>query len=207
MTAVVELPPGLGTEAKARRRFEELFVAESDAVLGYALRRVEHPEDAGDILAETFLVAWRRIPDVPPGDEGRLWLYGVARRVLANHRRGSGRRRRLGERLSAALADELLPHVPSDRVETSLVVGDAMDRLPEEDRELLHLTSWEGLTPTELATVLAIPAATVRTRLHRARRRLAAILEESGLGGERNDSNGHVAASGHPPAGYEEEPT
>ncbi|MFG2049725.1 RNA polymerase sigma factor [Micromonospora sp. NPDC048935] len=65
--------------------------------------------DAADVVAETFLVAWRRRQDMPVGGEARLWLYGVARRVLANQHRGGVRRQRLGERLrqqiSAAVTD------------------------------------------------------------------------------------------------------
>ena len=68
-------------------------------MLAYVLRRVERAEDAGDVVAETFLVAWRRMDKVPAGDEARLWLYGVARRQLANQRRGELRRSRLADRL------------------------------------------------------------------------------------------------------------
>lgn len=66
-----------------QERFRELYSAHVDAVLGYSLRRVGRREDAGDIVAETFLVAWRRLADVPEGEGARLWLYGVARRTLA----------------------------------------------------------------------------------------------------------------------------
>src|SRR3954464_15954393 len=77
------------------RRFRALFDAEARGVLGYALRRVGHREDAADVVAETFGVAWRGMGDVPAGDDARLWLYGVARNVLANQRRGALRRQRL----------------------------------------------------------------------------------------------------------------
>nr|WP_246211247.1 RNA polymerase sigma factor [Phytoactinopolyspora alkaliphila] len=166
-----------------KARFEDLFTTESRAVLGYALRRVDGPEDAADIVAETFLVAWRRIDDVPPGREGRLWLYGVARRVCANHARGGRRRNRLAERLRA----DLLTYTGAGsrvgdraRDEAIDVVRSALDELDEHDRELLQLTSWEGLTATEIAEVLSLPPATVRTRLHRARKRLKARLEVQG---------------------------
>ena len=72
-------------------RFRDLYTRHFDALLSYALRRVGRPEDAADVVADTFLVAWRRRSSVPAGDEGRLWLYGVARHVLANHRRGVAR--------------------------------------------------------------------------------------------------------------------
>ena len=61
-------------------------------MLGYALRRTDNTDDAADVLAETFLVAWRRPDEIPPGPQARLWLYGTARRVLANQRRAERRR-------------------------------------------------------------------------------------------------------------------
>ncbi|HEY3140934.1 MAG TPA: sigma factor, partial [Acidimicrobiales bacterium] len=81
--------------SRRREEFEELYRAQVRSLLAYALRRVDHPEQAADVVAETMLVAWRRLDQVPPGDEARLWLFGVARRVLANQRRGSARRDRL----------------------------------------------------------------------------------------------------------------
>lgn len=181
--------------ASRRTRFEDVFAAESRAILGYALRRVDAPEDAADVVAETFLVAWRRIDDVPAGPDARPWLYGVARRVLANHTRGTRRRTRLGERLR----DELLTRpdvVRHDEDDAAGAVRDAMLRLSDDDRELLRLTSWEGLGPTELATAMSLPPATVRTRLHRARNRLRTELEAVGWAGERPARTGHVKGDG-----------
>jgi DNA-directed RNA polymerase specialized sigma24 family protein len=84
------------------RRFRLLFDSHRRTVLGYALRRLDDPEDAADVAAETFLVAWRRLDDVPAGDDARPWLLGVARRVLANQRRGA--RVGLADRLRGELA-------------------------------------------------------------------------------------------------------
>lgn len=176
------------------RRFEGLYRAEARAVLGYALRRVAQPEDAADIVAETMLVAWRRLDDVPPGSEARPWLFGVARRVLANGRRGSHRRRNLAERLCGDLGGLLGPD-QLGAVESNVVVRAALDRLDPDDREILRLNSWEGLQPHEIAVVLEMPAATVRTRLHRARQRLRGELARDGLAehdGERRAPSGHV---------------
>jgi RNA polymerase sigma-70 factor (ECF subfamily) len=161
------------------RRFRALFQDEARGVLGYALRRVDSPEDAADVVAETFGVAWRRIGDVPPGADARLWLYGVARRVLANQRRGALRRRRLADRMreQLRLTDGLDATLDDDREHA---VGRALARLQEQDREVLLLASWEGLTPSEIAAVIGVPAATARTRLHRARGRLRTELERSG---------------------------
>jgi RNA polymerase sigma factor (sigma-70 family) len=161
------------------RRFRMLFESEARGVLGYALRRVEDREDAADIVAETFGVAWRRIGDVPPAPESRLWLYGVARRILANQRRGELRRRRLSDRLREELRATGAADA-SSQDERALAVGEALAALPEQDREVLLLANWEGLTPAEIATVIGVPGATARTRLHRARGRLRAELERTG---------------------------
>lgn len=199
--------PDAGDDGSTTRRlwFEALFTAESRAILGYALRRTQAAEDAADVVAETFLVAWRRIEDVPRGPDARLWLYGVARRVLANHLRGAERRHRLGERLRAQLMEHVEVAYDHDAHDAVDLVRQAMLRLDEDDRELLQLTNWEGLTPTELATAMSVPAATVRTRLHRARKRLKVELGLLGWFGERSDRSGHVSGVGHVPARLQEE--
>jgi RNA polymerase sigma-70 factor (ECF subfamily) len=158
-------------------RFRRLFAATERELLAYVLRRVDRVEDAADVVAETFLVAWRRLDKVPPGDEARLWLYGVARRQLANQRRGHLRRSRLADRLRAELPAAVASgRSPEDHRVAAVRV--ALARLDEEDREILRLTSWEGLTPSEVAAVVGVPAVTVRSRLHRARKRLRSELLE-----------------------------
>jgi RNA polymerase sigma factor (sigma-70 family) len=176
--------------------FERLFRAHSRPLLAYALRRVEHPQDAADVLAETMLVAWRRLADVPAGDEARPWLFGVARKVLLNHHRSARRGARLGERLKASLADVAIDD-PADRAGESALVHAALAGLGDEDREILRLTAWEGLEPAEIAIALGMPAATVRTRLHRARLRLRRELERRGWHGERDAPSGHEQGDGH----------
>ena len=93
----IEKKGPLGPEL-AKVRFGRLYREQGRAILTYALRRVEHPEDAADVVAETFLVAWRRLEEMPIGAGERLWLYAVARRVAANLHRAEGRRTRLAER-------------------------------------------------------------------------------------------------------------
>ena len=156
------------------RAFRSIYAAHFDAVLGYALRRVDRPEDAGDVTAETFLVAWRRLSHAPREPELRPWLYGVARRVLANHRRGERRRSALGDRLR----HELRAHVPdaSDDVVQREDVTAAMGRLSARDQEVLELHLWEGLESREIAEVLGITTTVVRPRLSRARTRLRELL-------------------------------
>jgi RNA polymerase sigma-70 factor (ECF subfamily) len=158
------------------QRFEALFRHNSRAVLAYALRRTDDAADAADVVAETFLVAWRRIDDVPADPDGRMWLFGVARRSLGNHRRSLGRRSALGERLRAQLQDVVLPD-PTGDIDDAHMVAAAMATLSEDDAEILRLTNWEAIAPAEIAIVLGLPAATVRTRLHRARARLREQLQ------------------------------
>ena len=157
-------------------RFRRVYGDNFPLLLAYAVRRVEQPEDAADVVAETFLTAWRRFRELPPDPEVRLWLYGVARRVLANHHRGGARRERLGERLGdrlrQRLTDVFASSDPGVEVPERIVVRQALARLSEPDREVLMLTAWEGLEPREVATVLGIGASAVRTRLSRARARL-----------------------------------
>jgi RNA polymerase sigma-70 factor (ECF subfamily) len=160
----------------ARTRFEGLFRDHHVAVVGYVRRRA--PLDAvDDIVGETFLVAWRRLACVPA--EELPWLLAVARNVLATQRRGAGRRRaltlRLGHvavgRAESPAADCVEPAIDS-RLET------ALSRLAPKDREALTLIAWDGLQPHEAALVLGDSAGAFRVRLHRARQRLRALLEE-----------------------------
>jgi RNA polymerase sigma-70 factor (ECF subfamily) len=171
----IEKKEALGREL-AQVHFGRLYREHGRAILAYALRRVVSPEDAADVVAETFLIAWRRLGDVPTGDGARLWLYAVARRVIANRYRAEQRRTRLGERLAEALRTELGTHTaPGGEAAEALR---AMGGLGEEDRELLLLVSWEELSPGEAARVLGISSLAARSRLHRARRRLRALLEQ-----------------------------
>lgn len=154
--------------------FRALYAAHFDSVLGYALRRAQRAEDAADVASETFLVAWRRLGHVPVGDGARPWLYAVARRQLANQRRGDLRRRRLGERLRWDLS--LVVPEFSDRVVQDEVVAVAMARLSARDEEILQLHLWEALESREIGEVLGLPASVVRPRLSRARSRLRDLL-------------------------------
>jgi RNA polymerase sigma-70 factor (ECF subfamily) len=164
---------------EAEQRFRTLFEQSSRPLLSYALRRVRQPADASDVVAETFVVAWRRIDEVPSGDDARFWLFGVARRLLANQQRGELRRSNLAGRLSHLLH----AHVVVDQTgpaDTRQVVETAMSRLDPDDRELLRLASWEGLSAAEIAVAFSIPPATARTRLHRARGRFRVQIEALG---------------------------
>jgi RNA polymerase sigma-70 factor (ECF subfamily) len=158
--------------------FRRLYDDHAAAILAYALRRCSEPGDAADVVAEVFLVAWRRRPDVPAEDAARLWLFGVAKGVLANQHRGDLRRVRLAERLRAELGAGPGAARPSPPDPAAERVTEAMGTLPDGDRELLQLAVWDELSPSEIAALEGIPAATVRSRLHRARTRLRVALAE-----------------------------
>jgi RNA polymerase sigma-70 factor, ECF subfamily len=174
MTAMRRLeddgPPGA-----AEARFAALYRDHARDVLAYAVRRCASAEDAADVVAETFLVAWRRGAEVPGDEAARLWLYGVARRTLANQRRGERRRTRLAARMRAELPAVLAAALPAATAADHEVVA-AIARLGSSDREILLLSAWEQLSPAEIAEVLAISPLAVRSRLHRARRRVQAQL-------------------------------
>ena len=116
-------------------------------MLGYVLRRTDSPDDAASVLAETFLVAWRRLDDMPSGEVSHLWLYGVARRILANHRRGERRRTKLADRVRDELAARLPLPAPSGE---GTPFAAAFRSLSDGDREVLALHGWEGLDAGEI---------------------------------------------------------
>jgi RNA polymerase sigma factor (sigma-70 family) len=157
-------------------RFDALFAAHFAAVRAYVLRR-SGGAPVDDVLSEIFLVAWRRLDAVP--EDALPWLLGVARRVLANQRRGEARRAALIGRLADALPRSRVVE-PVGEVFGSL--GEAIGTLSPSEREALLLVAWEGLEPHRAARVLRCTPTAFRARLYRARRRLAAQLGESPRG-------------------------
>ena len=150
-----------------RDRLEALYRDHAAPVHAYLLRRTD-PATADDALMEVFVVACRRPRDVPA--EPLPWLLGCARRVLANQRRGAGRAAALADRIAVAGPPAVVP------ADSDQPVLEALSRLSEGDREILLRHAWEGLEPAELAVVLGCSGGTARVRLHRARRRLSALL-------------------------------
>jgi len=161
------------------QRFDALFAAYGPDIVAYCGWRAACADDAQDAVAEVFLVAWRRLDEVPHGDAARVWLYATARRVIANQRRAGRRRVALRERL----AEEGVRQAPDwadagaggDGDEA--LVHEALDILRPPDREVLLLAEWEGLTPEQIGAVLGCRAVTARGRLYRARRRFQAIFD------------------------------
>jgi RNA polymerase sigma factor (sigma-70 family) len=151
--------------------FEDLFRRTRIELLRYLTRRARSPEEAADLLAETYLVAWRRLETIPPGAEARLWLFGVARNLLKKGASRSRTAEMLVERLAVELraARQVGEATTEDRTH---LVRAAFAQLGEVDREILMLTAWEGLAPGQIAGVVGMSANRVRVRLHRARARL-----------------------------------
>ena len=148
---------------------EALFRRHYRDVAAYVRRRAE-PQLVEDVVAETFLVAWRRLDEVPV--DARPWLLGVARKALATQRRSAARRRSLLSKLEAAGTGIERGEQPREAG-----VADALLRLTEKDREAITLVAWEGLSPSEAAVVVGQSPAAFRVRLHRAKRRLRRRLE------------------------------
>ena len=181
------------TSPSHAERFTDLMRAHGSAVLAYLTRRTDPPQDAADLMAEVFVVAWRRLGVVPPDrDQAWAWLIGVARHQLANHRRGRLRRTQLADRLR----QHLLVHAPRADAGPHRDVHAALAALKDEDRELLTLVTWEDLTPAQAATVLGLSPAATRKRLERARGRLRAELERLTTAGPTDRDRGFAMVGG-----------
>jgi RNA polymerase sigma factor (sigma-70 family) len=153
--------------------FERLFADHAPDVLAYALRRADRAT-AEDVAADVFAVAWRRWERVPER-EPVLWLYGVARRLLANERRAAQRRAALTAALGPLARHRTAP--PPGLASSRNALREALAALRPADREILMLSAWEGLDGNRVAVVLGCSPQAVHTRLHRARTRLVAQLQ------------------------------
>lgn len=157
-------------------RFDPLFQAHYQAIYRYCVRRLGRSE-AEDAAADVFAVAWRRLDELPPDEAERAWLVGVAHRVVGNRYRSRRRQTTLSTRLEATTdrkGQEVADQASDPEVELLLA---ALDGLSDADRELLRLSSWDGLSRDEIASVLGIKPNAVDQRLHRARSRLKARFE------------------------------
>ena len=158
-------------------RFTTLASLVSEPLRRYVERRAG-PDMAQDVLAETLVVLWRRLEDVPT-DDHIPWCYAVTRGCLANATRAAHRQRRLVQRLTLVQSLQY-----SEPVLDDADLYDALGRLSEQDRELLRLWAWERLAPQEIAVVLGVTPNAARIRLHRARAKLGQLLAgRNGSGG------------------------
>jgi RNA polymerase sigma factor (sigma-70 family) len=164
------------SDEEIRADFTRLVTDHKRALVRYSLRRLNDPWACEDVVAETFLIVWRRLDQLPSRDRELLWLYGIAFRVLSNHRRSRGRRDRLHIRLS--LERDANENNGVGAINTA-PVSLALSGLGASDRELLEFVYWEGLTYREIALVLGISENAVGIRINRAKRNLKALLLQS----------------------------
>jgi RNA polymerase sigma-70 factor (ECF subfamily) len=161
-------------------KFRNLYDEHHRAVLAYFLRRLDS-DAAYEATEDVFLVAWRKLDTIPTGDRSLAWLYSVARRVLANHRRGLARRRRLWHRLAdEGVAAGQGPEAIVVRKEEHEEVLAALARLSDSDQEVVRLAVWEELPHADIADLLGCSVGAVDVRLHRAVRRLEKGLRRAG---------------------------
>ena len=157
------------------------FRREAGSLLGFFLRRDVTAHDAADLVSETFLAAWRGSTrrEIEP-EMLRPWLFGIARKVLSQHRRGRIRRSALADRVRSTLPAGGHP-TAGDVHERDLAehVRELIRNLPELDQEIVRLVYWEGFTQEEVATIVGKSAVAVRARLSRARGVLRTLLQES----------------------------
>ncbi|MGC5020707.1 RNA polymerase sigma factor [Micromonospora sp. DT47] len=162
-------PPGKRDEGW----FTRTYAAEYAHIVKYGQRRLANAEASAELAQEVFVIAWRRRRDVP--DRSLPWLYGVARRLLANQWRA---RRAAPDVLPITDAD-LLQETGSSGADATVGVADllaALVTLTDLDQEILRLVGWEELTVSEAAQVLGCTRAAAAVRLHRARRRLTEAM-------------------------------
>ena len=161
--------------ASHRARDERLINAldqNARDLLRYLERRVGS-NDAPDALSDTMIAAWTGAARVPTKSaEARMWLFGIARNVVLNHSRGERRRSRLAERLRESVG--ALP--PGNDAGAGLDVLDAIQRLDPDLAEVIRAVHWDGFSLVEIGQYLGLPASTVRSRYHRAKRQLAHVL-------------------------------
>ncbi|OQO94133.1 RNA polymerase subunit sigma-70 [Saccharomonospora piscinae] len=155
-------------------QFERMFDRHVRPLHRYLARRSRDVAD--DLVAETFLVAWQRRQHYDPSrGSARSWLYGIATNLLRRHVRQEVRGLRATARSGDAGAAEGHEGRVADRLDAQARargLAGALAELDPGDRDVLLLTSWAGLDSAEVAEALDIPVGTVRSRLHRVRRRL-----------------------------------
>ncbi len=163
-----------------QRRFEELYERHLLEVFAYCVRRIGGSE-AADACSETFLVAWRRLDDLPEPPETLPYLYGIARRVISNHARSLRRRGRLDARLASlgvtTAPDPSLLVVQRDGDQEIVA---AVRKLKPKDREIVMLYAWEDLPRDTIAEMMGMTRSAIDQRIHRANQRLARILQPHG---------------------------
>lgn len=163
-------------------RIGSIVEANSTDLLAFFLRRVETPEDAADLLGDALLVFWRRAESIPSDSmEARMWMFGIARNLVAAHGRTTRRRSALLDKLRRQLrgAEESAPW--DDHLDVRALIR----RLSETDQEIIRLSYWDGFTLKQAAQILGMPEGTIRSRHHRARESLRRMLTDADLASPR----------------------
>jgi RNA polymerase sigma-70 factor (ECF subfamily) len=151
--------------------------ANAEDLLAYFTRRVSSAEDAADLVGETMLAVWRRIADLPDDStRARMWMFGVARRVLANHHRSQTRQRALTSKIEQQHGIEDSPYATA-RAEF-LDVRAAIDQLPAAHRELILLVHGDGFSIVEASRIMSTTASTARSRYSAALKKLHDVLND-----------------------------
>ncbi|NNC93320.1 MAG: RNA polymerase sigma factor [Acidimicrobiia bacterium] len=167
----------VGTVPSSDARFRTLYEEHYADIRSYCLRRL--PVDAAnDAAAEIFIVAWRKLDDVPEGATARLWLFGVARNVVAHQHRSRSQVKRLRSKLEQTADRQVAAPAESVVVRRSedQAVLDVLGRMKPDERELIRLKMWEELSHAEIGEVFDISAHAVDMRLQRAGKKLARLL-------------------------------
>ncbi|WP_396200034.1 RNA polymerase sigma factor [Gemmatimonas sp.] len=163
------------------RAFEQFMTAHQAAVHRFLVTSTADGVDLDDALQETFIAAWRGAASFTGDATARAWLYGIARNVVRHQLR-----KRVGEPAHEDSLEQLAEQAgwgcadPADTFGEATIAHDllsvAMARLPQEEREILTLRELDGFTGDETAQLLKLSRPAMKSRLHRARIHLAAIV-------------------------------
>ena len=160
----------------AKSRFDSLYRSHAHAIHLYCLRRLG-PNEATDAAADVFVVVWRRLDACPEGDEARLWIYGIARNVVANRRRAAARSTALVNRAAAvAPSDDPGPETVVLRRSEYRELDAALEKLPSRYREVLVLAVWDDLDRESIARLEGVSRAAIDKRISRAYTKLARLM-------------------------------
>ncbi len=159
--------------ATTEQQFAAVFDSCYSPIVGYSMRRIPNQSEVDDVVGEVFMTAWRRWDEVSQIENPLPWLYGVAGNVIRNRKRSVARHLRLVDKIGS----EPQSHQADPADAMAGEVTQALNRLSFDDREVLQLVAWDGLSHIEAGEALGCSANAVALRLSRARKRLATYLE------------------------------
>jgi RNA polymerase sigma-70 factor (ECF subfamily) len=177
--------------ATSEQQFAAVFSSCYSPIASYSMRRIPNPSEVDDVVGEVFMTAWRRWDEVSQIENPLPWLYGVAGNVIRNRKRSVARQLRLVDKIGAEPRTRTVDPVDVLAGE----VTEALERLSFDDREVLQLVAWEGLSHIEAGEVLGCTPNAVALRLSRARKRLATYLEPTEVPQTTHISNAESKAA------------